>query len=266
MRFAVYDLRVCPPSFDFLAFVILARYHGAEAIHFVPGICEAKLGYYSEAEQAQRVKTILEPVCDLYGMPYQYGPLDHSMDVAWPPFFRSGKLRQGYTFGWFQSIKEPEPIMPSPEAKEWALDEIGEDRIVVHLRAGRNIPGRNSGPKWWEWAQEHDAYVLTDDQIPLDRRVAIHEVALLNIGAAAGHMTISMFSKRPYVVMKFLSNAGISTTMDWHKSQGFNPGDQFPWSGKHQRLIWDGRDDYNAIEAAYQDWCTATNTPVACRT
>lgn len=256
MRWAVYDLRNCPPSFDFLAFVILARYHGAEGIHFVPGVCRQKLGYYNEQEQAERVRTILEPICDLYGMPYQYGPEDRTMDAAWPPFYRS-KPSHGYTFGWMRSIKEPEPLMPSESAKVWAESELGKDRIVVHLRAGRNIPGRNSGNDWLRWAQDHNAYVVPDhseNPISLDKRVALHEVASLNIGAAAGHMTISMFSKRPYVVMKFLSNAGISTTQDWHKQQGFFPGDQFPWSTPRQKLVWDARDDYEAIESNYQNW------------
>lgn len=269
MRCAVYDLRTSPPSFDFLGFVVQALYHGARRVYFINGVCESKLSFYSEAEQAERVKTILIPICELYGLPYEFGPEDRTLDAAWPPFYRAGKQMYGYTFGWMKSITKPEPIMPTAEALAQAAQELRRTSgIVVHLRSGRNIPGRNSGRDWETWAKEHDAYVVRDHReqpIPLALRVAFHELATLNIGAAAGHMQISTFSHRPYVVMKFLSNAGISTTQQWHKSQGFLPGDQFPWAGKNQRLVWDGRDDYEAIESAYHYWCVATDNAVACK-
>lgn len=257
-RWAVYDLRIGPPSFDFLTFLVMAKYHGATDIWIVPGLNEAKLGQYEREEQEQRVNSIVLPACKLYGMPYKVEPLhgspkDH--DFAWPPYVGSGKaLHNGYMVGWLKSIKAPEPFMPSQEALDKANDKLQGKRIVVHLRKTKYQDARNSSNDWRFWAAEHEAYVVEDEPIKLDDRCALHELATLNIGVNAGPMVLSEYSThRPYIILKKMAGE-ISTNADFYKWQGWYPGDQYPWAGKHQRLVWNAKDDYETIEAAYQEW------------
>ena len=251
-------MRIGPPSFDFLTFLLLAKYHGATHIWIVPGLNEAKLAWYQRAEQEQRVNSIVIPACKLYGMPHKIEPLKGKVsdwDIAWPPYTRStkGALHNGYMFGWLKSIREPEAFMPSSEVLERAADKV-KGRIVVHLRKTKYQDRRNSGADWLKWAEDHNAYVLPDEPIALEDRCAIHEVAKLNIGVNAGPMVLSEYSKhRPYIILKKLAGE-ISTNKDFYAWQGWYPGEQYPWAGKNQLLVWNDSDDYQSIEAAYQSW------------
>ena len=258
MRWALYDLRLGPPSFDFLTFLVMAKYHGANAVWIVPGTNKAKLDWYTPQEQDKRVESIVLPACKLYGMECKVAPISgrpRDYDFAWPPYVRSGKaLHNGYMFGWLRSIKEPEPFMPSAEALAKARDKV-RGRIVVHLRHTKYQDKRNSSDDWIWWAQDHNAYIVHDyEPITLDDRVALHEVAKLNIGVNSGPMVISAYSThRPYITLKLLAGE-ISTNADFYAWQGWYPGDQYPWAGKHQMLVWNQLDDYQSIEAAYQEW------------
>lgn len=256
MRWALYDLRIGPPSFDFLTFLVLAKYHGANAVWIVPGLNAAKLAWYEKAEQDKRVESIVIPACKLYGMEYKIAPLSgrpRDWDIAWPPYAMSGKaLHNGYMLGWLKSIREPEPFMPSVEAIKRA--EPARGRIVVHLRKTRYQDSRNSGPDWERWAKDHDAYIVPDEPMPLDDRVALHEVAKLNMGVNSGPMVLSEYSThRPYITLKMLAGE-ISTNVDFYAWQGWFHGEQFPWARSNQMLVWNKTDDYQSIEAAYQEW------------
>lgn len=259
MRWAVYDLRIGPPSFDFLTFLVMAKYHGATHVWIVPGTNKAKLAWYTDKEQETRVSNIVIPACKLYGMPFKVEHLNGSprdFDLAWPPYARSTHkaITAGYMVGWLKSIREPEPFMPSQEALNKAADRLKGKEVVVHLRKTKYQDVRNSGPDWRKWAADHNAYVLEDEPIDLEERCAIHELAKLNIGVNAGPMVLSEYSKhRPYVILKKLAGE-ISTNADFYSWQGWYPGDQYPWAGKHQMLVWNMTDSYEDIESAYQTW------------
>ena len=261
-RWAVYDLRIGPPSFDFLTFLVMAKYHGATDVWLVPGLNEAKLDWYKAKEQEQRVNSIVLPALRLYGMRYRIAPLSGApkdYDLAWPPYARSSRkaLGAGYMVGWLRSIKEPEPFMPSQEALSKAADRLKGKEIVVHLRKTKYQDSRNSGPDWERWAKDHNAYVLPDEPIDLAERCAVHELAKLNMGVNAGPMCLSEYSAhRPYVILKKLVGE-VSTNADFYARQGWYPGDQYPWASPKQMLVWNDRDDYEAIESAYQQWKSA---------
>lgn len=265
MRWAVYDLRQAPPSFDFIAFLVLARAHGADGVLFIPGFAKHKALQYSAEEQAERVKNICHAACELYGFPFKEIQLNDSYleDVCWPPYYTGSKRVNfhGYAMGWFKSLKSPEAIQPTSEALSKARQKVGSDRIVVHIRNVSYQKQRNSGPDWVRWAKKHNAYVLDDVPMPLDERLAFHEAASLNIGVNAGPMYLSELSThRPYITMKRLCNT-ISTNEVWFNEQGWKLGDQYPWAGKHQMIVWDARDDFEAIENAFKEWeCQSSST------
>jgi hypothetical protein len=127
------------------------------------------------------------------------------------------------------------------------------------MRKTRYQPVRTSSDDWRRWAADHGAYVLEDDVVGLDERCAIHELAKLNIGVSSGPMVLSEYSvHRSYIALKMLAGE-ISSNEGFYHWQGWFPGDQFPWAGKHQCLVWNDRDDYESIENAYQAW--AANNP-----
>lgn len=256
-RWAIYDLRICPPSFDFLTFLVMAKYHGATDVWFVQGINQAKLFQYDAKAQQRRVETILLPACKLYGVGHKFESLDGKspadQEIAWPPFAMSGKaLDPGYGMGWLKSIKEPEPFMPSQEALNKAADKLKGREIVVHMRVTPFQTSRNSGQDWDRWAVDHNAYVLADG-VDLDERCAFHELAKLNIGVVSGPMVLSTYSHRPYIQLKQLAGE-LSTNEAFLAKHGWYRGSQYPWAGPHQMIVWNDDDDYESIEAAYQQW------------
>ncbi len=259
-RWALYDLRSCPPSFDFLTFLVLAKNAGAEGVLFIPGMVERKFGQYGPKEQLARVGSIVFPACDLYGMPYKSIPPNtdlRDLDIAWPPYAKASPktIMAGYVMGWLKSVKSPEPFMPSEEALDKVSDRLKGKSIVVHLRWTPYHQERNSSEDWKKWASDHDAYVLEDNRVNLDERCAFHELAKLNFGVNAGHMALSLFSShRPYISLSYLLGNTVSTSQEWFARQGWYPGDQYPWAGPHQVLEWGAKDDYNSIESAYQSW------------
>ncbi len=260
MRWAVYDLGYAPPSFDFVTFLVLARYHGADGVLFIPGVCSRKLSQYDHAEQAERVRTIVFPACDLYRMEKKLvsEAESHNHDVAWPPYYnaRGMKSINSYLMGWLKSVRKPEALMPTKSGLERATARLKGKTIVCHMRVTKYQQVRNSGPDWPKWASDHGAYLLEDAEISLDERAGLMELAALNIGVNAGPMALCELSvHRPYITMKRVCGV-VATSLDFYAQQGWFPGDRFPWAGKHQMQVWDDRDDYEAIESAYQKWLT----------
>lgn len=256
MRWAVYDLRRDPPSFDFLCFLVLAKYHGAEAVLFIPGTCERKEDQYDAKQQIERVRNICFAACRIYGMKYVPGTPQEAkeIDVAWPPFYRApGTQRNGYTMGWLRSMKAPEPLMPSKEALERAKAKLDGKRIVAHLRVCSYQQQRNSSVDWQRWAEDRNAYLVHDEPMELEDRLALMEAAELNMGLNHGPMTLCWLSHRPFVMLKMVGGTH-SSNKEFFEGQGWRIGEQLPWSGKQQMIVWNDRDDYEAIEAGYQGW------------
>jgi hypothetical protein len=238
--------------------MVLAKYHGADGILFIPGICERKLGQYTKEQQQRRIETIIYPACKLYGLQVMEVTEEESWDydVTWPPYYGAKDRPNfgGYMMGWLRCMREPEPIMPSQDALVWARNELGKRKIVVHMRTTAYQTIRNSSADWLTWAKDRNAYVIEDKPITLDRRVALNELAGLNIGVNAGPMEISgLTTHRPYLVLKVLAG-DISTNEEYFATQNWYRGDQYPWAGPHQVRVWNDRDDYEAIESHYQQW------------
>ena len=87
----------------------------------------------------------------------------------------------------------------------------------------------------------------------LDQTLACYELASLNIGVHQGRGLLNWFSDRPYLTVKHILNEYKVMNLDWvTQNQGLSEGDQMPWAGPHQRLLWNSEDDYQTIEREYQ--------------
>jgi hypothetical protein len=152
--------------------------------------------------------------------------------------------------------------MPSQEALDRANDRMkGKRLMTVSLRNYRYDKLRNSGKDWELWAEDHDAILIRDafdEFISIDDRLALYELASLNLGVAAGHSALQYFSYRPCLIFKWLME-GCKVTSRWfqEKRVGWRVGSQFKWSGTRQKLLWHGKDEYAVIEREYQDYMEA---------
>ncbi len=256
MRWAVYDLARNSPSFDFMNFMQPALERGAEGVWIVNGLDPMK-GCYGEADkQDERVENIILPIIQLYGLELvRSHKLPKEGKVVWP----TGPQNEAHLFSWSVKMEKPFPLMPSQEALDRANDRMnGERKLVVSLREYHYDKPRNSGPDWKQWAADHDAILVEDAfnvPITIDDRLALYELASLNLGVAAGHTSLQYFSYRPCLVFKWIAEGSKVSSVNYQtKRVGWPVGSQFKWSGKKQKLLWHGNDSYKAIEHEYQKY------------
>ena len=249
MDWAVYDLNKNSPSFDFLTFMQGALQAKAGGIWFVPGTQNGPYG--GEEGQKQRVETIIYPICELYKIPFR-------VESNPPP-----SVFSGHTIDILKKITKPFPLSPTQGALDRANDKLmGKRPIVVSLRSCPYHQGRNSSPDWKAWALDHEAYVVEDfysDPITVDDRVALYELASLNMGVNSGFQMINLCSYKPYLIMKMINEEYKATRREYLERHGWKVGDQTPWATNSQRLIWSGTDNYETIDHEYKCYMESLN-------
>ncbi len=148
--------------------------------------------------------------------------------------------------------------------------------VVITLRECSYWPTRNSNMEAWTgFAQNcgEDIIFVRDTAkayepmpgfetnaraaVELLWRAALMESAKCNLLVANGPVSISLYGHAPWMVFGCLTpeipeyRAG---NADWWKKQmDVEVGQQFPWSGPKQRIIWD-KDTRDAIESAWANW------------
>lgn len=259
-KWAVYDLAVNPPAYDFLVFAQMALGKGAEAVWFVPSGRE-------EEEEQNRLKDVAYQLCELFGLTRETGPLPEGLEIVWPDERcalrkiegkttpRNAKIRAHEVY-WLKHLPKLFPPMPTQEAMDKANDVLkGKRPIVVVLRNAIERPLRNSSPDWRKWAMDHEAFVLEDSTIthlPVSERLAYYELSSLNIGVSSGQMHLNYLSGRPYLALRVVNNFYRDASPDWWNRNGFEIGEQMPWADERQKLVWNYEDDYDTIEREYQ--------------
>ena len=253
MKWAVYDLSRNSPSFDFMNFMQPALERGAEGVWLVNGQDPMGKVYGDSKSQERRVQNIILPIIKLYGLEVERSDKRPKEEIVWPAYEQG----EAHLFCWSVKMEKPFPLMPSQEALDRANDRMGGKRkLVVSLRDYHYDLPRNSGPDWKQWAEDHDA-ILIDDAfnvpITIDDRLALYELASLNLGVAAGHTALQYFSYRPCLVFKWIVEGSKVSSINYQtKRVGWPEGSQFKWSGNKQKLLWHGKDGYESIEAEYR--------------
>lgn len=246
MKWALYDLKLNPPGFDFLLFLQRAIPEGVGGIRFKIGFAE---DHGTQADEKRKLQKIALRLCENFGLAYAF-----SEDPVQREVFPT-KTRNSHTLKWTRLLKAPSPLTPSAEL----LDRVAfaMDRIVVILRESKIQPLRNSGPDWRRWAKDHDAVVLEDAEktdMPPEEIAAYVNVAAVTVGVFAGAMTVAMCSHRPYLMLKCLSEDYRANSAERWELMGWRVGDQLPWAGKHQQMVWNTKDDYDTIELEYKKY------------
>lgn len=247
-RWALYDLRWNPPGYDFLIFLQSALTNGCNAIRFKPGSAG---DHGTEEDEVRKLRKIAFRICENYGLKYAVSETPLGEETF--PF----KSINAHSFKFVRFVKKPFPLIPSPQVRDRVNDALkGRRPIVVFLRESTIQPLRNSSPDWRRWAADRGAVLFEDAQktdMTPEEIAAYSDQASLTIGIWCGQMVISFLSEhRPYLVFKCANDHYTAGSMKWWNRLGWFEGDQMPWAGKHQKMLWTGRDDYDHIEQEYQ--------------
>ena len=243
---AFYHLDYNPPTFDIFTFINTIVLYGATGIWFT-------LPEQGKLDE-QRMESIVLPACRILGMKYV-------IKKEWPLKYvypSHGKPRNSHRMGSVLSMKEPVPWNIPQKYMDMANDRFKGNRPgLVILRQLDIEPNRNSGPDWRRWASDHSFDVMEDYSVEpcdLEYRLACYSLASLNIGSSFGNTFINLYSRNPFLTLRFLPPGHKSGREGYWEKCGFPVGSQMPWSDKTQKIVWGGNDDYETIEKEFNSY------------
>lgn len=245
----MYDLKRSPPGYDFLQFLQLALEEGAQAIRFLPGFGR---DHGTEADERRKLEKIAFRLCESYGLKYELSGEPLHVETVKTPL-------RPHSLKWMRQLEKPFPLRPSEQTLDRVNDVLkGRRSIVVILRESSIQPMRNSGQDWRAWAWKHEAVVLEDGEktdMPPEEYAAYMDLASISMGVFSGPMAVALYSEhRPYLVLRTLTEHYSALSAGKWQQWGWKIGDQYPWAGRHQKLVWNYRDDFDTIEGAYQEY------------
>lgn len=279
---AVYDLQVCPPTYDVIAFLSLLhlerkrRGFATVNIHILPGPIG---GFRRDGLWPQNTVTrvhlrdsVLVPICQMLpetdqvtvetqrgGFAGEYG---HNQRLISLPLYVKA-LQQGS-----RPLRVPD---------QWKLGPKDPKLITMTLREAEHWPIRNS--RTYAWARAANALVdrgyrvvIIRDTIKADEllitnlelkaeidslsacyinvRTAMYERALVNIGINNGPMWLAIAMNAPVLMLRPVTDAaGGCYDTHFFKSCGIDKGQQLPTSPPWQRLVWQDDTADNIIQA-----------------
>lgn len=263
LRNAFYDFSVSPFSYDFLAFICQSRSLGCNHTIFVPGTRSYQK--CSPEEQKFRLEHLLVPlarmsgdvtVCESREEAESFGP------AIFPHSYTVKKPTHGHMFGQLIRSGRAKWLTPSTSAMNTVGSYLmGRTPITMTIRESRIKPLRNSKIGEWVKAAEmlkdegQDVLFVPDtDNLQMDFggfdsyqpaalnpdiRLALYSQAKLNLGIGNGPMGLCFYSKLPYLMFRFQDEAFQEQSASFLKANNLPPGSQAPWSGNHQRIVWE---------------------------
>ena len=149
-------------------------------------------------------------------------------------------------------------------------------RVTITLREAHYWPHRNSNVAVWhrfaiKLKQEGHRVVFIRDtalahegiagfetdplaSIDLIHRMRVYETAKINLFVANGPCELALFSDRPWLCFTPVEDEDSgyrpNTPKFWEEDHGIAVGEQFPWSGPAQRIVW----EYPTYEALCNAW------------
>lgn len=270
---AFYDLVHGPVSYDFVTWLVRARFiatqRGLDGLHVVIVPKEDGLGGFArhwgehdEAATRWRLQHIVVASCPLAGATVTVAPtrdmairILRSEDETW---WAEGKAhfmgplveaaRAGHAIPRLRATDQARAYV-----KAW-LSGIAKPVVTLTQRNQSTDPARNSNSNEWarlaDWLVSDGYRVVTlwDSHAELaggrgyavlspDLRLALYEQAKLNAIGNNGPQELVKFSGAPYAAF------GQALSKGWqeHFKRFFsmNVGDQLPWAGKNQRLVYE---------------------------
>lgn len=242
----LYDLSKMPTTYDFAAWLVIARTHGCNNVHFVTDrpMPTAK---YSAAISWARFGNLIIPMVELSGMTFSTGGLVPGNEYR----YIAGDVEKTYLkCGRLEKLK--------PVSK---VERTGY--VTITLRDSFRNKYRNSNAQAWDAFAEYlkargtEVVIVPeceDAPIPLRTRMALYAGAEMNLGASGGPMWLCHMSDAPCIIMNVApkrphGEPGYDLA-DLMASSGFPFGSQFSFRTPKQALVWKP-DTLNNIVDAY---------------
>ncbi len=273
----VWDLRVAPITFDFaiyLAIVECIRQLRNEdsgiditirADEFRTLSSRDKMT--STHEKRWRLKNITLDLCELLPTiksltltSEDRGPFDYPPDN--PPkntiYYAARKVVEYHKWG-----ANPIVLRAPAFASKVTSNSISKPYVTLTLRTSRFITARNiDQQEWYRFygylrSHGHKVVVVPDQEDYLgDRtyrrfdwevyepacmdirlRLGLYENAIMNVGSSNGPVGAMFYSIAPVLQFDQLRGA-VNGPLYWRLTNGFDVGQQYPWSGPNQRMTW----------------------------
>lgn len=267
--YVCYNLASSPKSFDFLIWLIDAemtrRREGAPSplkVAFTKGQ-DGKSGIGSPQEQ-QMFVNVMKPLIKLVG------GIEDQRAVG-------GRASPWYVLRNVTRAAKQEQV-PHLQASDEARETVrmflkdGPSPVTVTLRELDSWGHRNSNIEAWKKFADStgERVIFIRDtakagdpilgcmtfplaSLNLDIRMALYEQAKCNLFVPSGPWNLALFGDRPWLMFNKISEDDPyigNRPKFWEESQGIKEGEQFPWSGPNQRIVWKP-DTYENISEAW---------------
>jgi uncharacterized Rossmann fold enzyme len=265
---AVWDLQLCPTSYDFACFLGEAERRriaiSAETINLIiqPGPLKGfrdddlppNLG--SREGMLYRVivgmARLLPSIRDIEVLKYRRAV---EADNLFPVDYRAHAptIHYGHHYAQFAT-----PVLrATAAAKQFVEHRYTKPYVTITLRESTHWPTRNSNRDAWEraakWLTRHGYQVawVPDAESPdanlfsydVDMRLALYEGAVVNLGINNGPTMMMPYTQARYILFKMVTEGITWTSRDFHDKWGLKEGDQ---PGGRGRFIF-APDDYDMI-------------------
>ena len=243
----VYPLHRYPTTFDFAAWVTLAKSSGCDHVIFDVG--QGLPGKkYSVDIGWKRFGNILVPLCALAGITYSVQTFGEGSSFS----YNWGAVEQFYRQHRRIELLKP-TIAPSDSGY-----------VTVTLRESFRNTHRNSDiPEWEKFCNyltrigKRVILLGECEQAPLDLeyRMSLYAGAEMNFGVNNGPMSMCCFSEVPYMIFNIFPKR-VPTEKTYSVSKmmtrdGFGYGSQFSFRKPNQTLVWEP-DDYQVMVNSYE--------------
>lgn len=269
---AVYDLGMCPPTFDFISFLAEAeRARITQNLDQIDVVFEPgpMFGFRDDelppdvATRSGMLSRICVAACRLLPSVRNVHVLKDRAEVhgnIFPAKYAEVSPRAHYGIGY---LKNALPCLrASPSAVQYVSGKVKFPYATITLRESSYYPERNSKREVWmrvaDWLKDRgiEAVFLPDTESPpiknyksmpecidLDIRMALYEGAVINMGISNGPVSLLYASEAKYLIFRPVTEDCHSTSLEFLASHGMEPGDKYAGNGK---LVWED-DTYEVI-------------------
>ena len=265
--YVAYNIPNGPLSYDFIAWLIDAEMtrirKGAPAplkVHFWMGRDGTELP--EKTRRKQVFENVVRPALALIG-------------AVEDPKAKNAGSKEFYLIGDIVKACKAGETVPRLKAPS-PLDEPGFHPVTITLRECDHWPHRNSNMDAWmrfaryleaqgeqvifirdtaKVAEPLDFTTCPAASINLHDRIALYEAAKCNLFVSNGPGSLCVFGERPWLMFIELMEDGhpyeVNTPTYFREKLGLEKGDQHPWSGPDQRIVW-APDTYENIVEAWE--------------
>lgn len=217
-----YDLGQDVASHDCHSWMCVAAAKGATEIVF--NVDRVKTNKWTEPVVRRRFETMLWPAPDFLGLQKSIG--NEGVRTQHKPH-----LRDIVAYCRRNDIPRMKSVLPPKNV-----------RYTITLRNDRRIPARNSDDAaWLQFAEElGDVKVFKDwedEPISEHERMSYYAGAEMNYGILSGPFWLAVLSPYPWTMFDCANPLG--SLRDHFPKYGVGVGEQFPWAGGHQRIVWE---------------------------